>query len=105
VPIVDGRLVGGSIEEQTDVVLRNISTLLQAAGSQMADIVKVNVFLAHAKRDFPAMNRVYAAHFPFTPRPARSTMGVELAVDVLVEIEAVAVRGHASTVSPEGSTS
>ncbi|WP_113704178.1 RidA family protein [Nonomuraea lactucae] len=103
VPIdASGRLLSdGSIEDQADLVLRNINAALQTHGSCMEDVVKVNVFLARAERDFPAMNQVYARHFAFSPRPARSTMGVELAVDVLIEIEAIAVRGHAANVTPD----
>lgn len=93
VPIVAGRLVEGDTAAQTEVVLRNIADALASVGSSMDDIVKTTVFLTHAARDFPAMNEVYARHFTTDPLPARSTCGVQLAVDVNVEIEAIAVRG------------
>jgi 2-iminobutanoate/2-iminopropanoate deaminase len=97
VPIdANERLSRGGIEEQTRLVLSTIRDRLEAVGSGLEDVVKVTVLLAHATRDFSAMNAVYATFFPFDPRPARSTMGVELAVDVLIEIEMTAVRGHRS---------
>lgn len=93
VPIEDdGHLSTGTIGEQTDLVFRNIGRVLADVGSSLDDVIKVNVFLTHAARDFPAMNEAYAKHFPRDPKPARSTMGVELAVDVLIEIECIAVR-------------
>jgi 2-iminobutanoate/2-iminopropanoate deaminase len=101
VPVEDGKLSGGGVEEQTDLVLRNIAALLTSHGSSLQDIVKVTVFLTHVERDFAAMNAVYARHFTFTPRPARSTIGVELAIDVLVEIEAIAVRGNSANVTAD----
>jgi 2-iminobutanoate/2-iminopropanoate deaminase len=96
VPIEDGRLLDAGIEEQTDLVLRNVASTLQSVGSSLDEVVKVGVFLTNAKRDFAAMNDVYARHFTSDPLPARTTCGVELAVDVLVEIEAIAQRGAAS---------
>lgn len=99
VPIENGTLSSGGADEQTDLILRNIAALLTSHGSCLEDIVKVTVFLTHVERDFAAMNAVYARHFSFTPRPARSTIGVELAIDVLVEIEAIAVRGNSANVT------
>jgi 2-iminobutanoate/2-iminopropanoate deaminase len=96
IPLDDaGYFVKGDVGPQTSRVLENIERLLRSVGSRKEEIVKVNVFLAHAKRDFDAMNAAYGRFFG-EHRPARSTVGVELAVDVLVEIEAIAVRGAAS---------
>lgn len=93
VPIVDGHLLDGDVTQQTDRVLRNIAAALGEIGSSLDDVVKTTVYLTHAARDFPAMNEVFRRHFVTQPLPARTTCGVELAVDVLVEIEAIAVRG------------
>ena len=88
----DGRVVGDDVGAQTAQVLANLETQLHAAGATKADVVKTLVILTNVKRDFAAMNAVYAEFFP-DPKPARSTIGAELAIDILVEIEAVAVIG------------
>jgi 2-iminobutanoate/2-iminopropanoate deaminase len=90
----DGYFVGGTVGPQTTRVLQNIEKLLHSIGSSKNEIVKTTVYLAAAKRDFDEMNAAYQAFFG-DHRPARTTCGVELAVDVLVEIEAIAVRGSA----------
>jgi 2-iminobutanoate/2-iminopropanoate deaminase len=90
VPVTDGEVIGHDIEAQTAEVLRNIEKQLALAGASLADVVKTTVILTNVKRDFQAMNRVYAEFFP-DPKPARTTIGAQLAIDILVEIEAVAV--------------
>jgi 2-iminobutanoate/2-iminopropanoate deaminase len=86
-----GEMLSGSIEEQTDRVLRNLGGVLDAAGCSPADVVKTTVFLADIN-DFPAMNGVYASFFP-NPPPARSTIQVgALPRGAKVEIEAIARR-------------
>ncbi len=93
VPVdAQGRVVGEDVAGQTAQVLANLEQQLAAAGAGKADVVKTLVILANVKRDFAAMNTVYAAFFP-DPKPTRSTLGAELAIDVLVEIEAVAIIG------------
>jgi len=87
-----GRVVGEDVAGQTTQVLANLEEQLAAAGASKADVVKTLVILANVKRDFAAMNGVYAAFFA-DPKPTRSTIGAELAIDVLVEIEAVAIIG------------
>jgi len=85
-----GNLVEGGIEAQTHQALRNLSAVLQAAGSDLARVVKTTVFL-QSMNDFAAMNAVYATYFSQTP-PARSTIEVaKLPRAALVEIEAIAI--------------
>jgi 2-iminobutanoate/2-iminopropanoate deaminase len=84
-----GSLVEGGIREQTEQVFRNISAILEAAGSGLANLVKTTVFLADFD-DFAGMNDVYARHAGDRP-PARSTVEVSrLPAGALVEIEVVA---------------
>ena len=84
-------LTAGTIEEQTERVLRNLGAVLDAAGASYADVVKTTVFLADMG-DFAAMNGVYAGFFP-DPPPARSTFQVAaLPKGAKVEIEAIARR-------------
>jgi 2-iminobutanoate/2-iminopropanoate deaminase len=93
----DGRLNGGDVSEQLDLIFRNIRDGLEAIGSGLDSVVKVTVMLAEAKRDFAAMNVVYARYFDRDPRPARSTIGIQIGADVLAEVEMIAVRGHHRT--------
>ena len=85
-----GELIAGGIAEQTERVLKNVSAVLEAAGSSLDQVVKTTVFLADMK-EFSAMNEVYATFFSETP-PARATVAAAgLPRDVRVEIEAVAL--------------
>lgn len=87
-----GQFVNGGIAEQTEQVLRNLSNLLEAAGTSLERVVKTTVFLADME-DFAAMNEVYARFFTESP-PARSTVqAARLPRDARVEIEAVALAG------------
>lgn len=74
------------VEGQT---LHNISTILEAAGASMRDIVKLSVYLSDMTT-FREMNWAYAGFFPDDP-PARITVGgAVLALDAAVEIECIA---------------
>jgi 2-iminobutanoate/2-iminopropanoate deaminase len=85
-----GRLVTGSISEQTERVLKNVQAILEAAGSSLGRVVRTSVFLKNLG-DFDAMNAVYARFFSAAPPPARSTVEVaRLPKDVAVEIDVIA---------------
>ena len=87
-----GQFVEGGVREQTAQVLRNLSQVLEAAGSDLARVVKTTVFLADMN-DFAAMNEVYATFFAEGP-PARSTVqAARLPRDARVEIDVVALAG------------
>jgi 2-iminobutanoate/2-iminopropanoate deaminase len=84
-----GGLVGASVEEQTEQIMRNLTAILEAAGSSLDRLVKTTVFLVDLG-DFASMNEVYARHVGDRP-PARSTVGIsQLPSGARVEIEAVA---------------
>lgn len=84
------QIVEGGIREQTERVMRNLSALLEAAGSSLDLAVKTTVFLADMN-EFAAMNEVYGSFFGEIP-PARSTVEVKrLPRDVRVEIDVVAL--------------
>jgi len=84
-----GELAGESVAEQTEQVMQNMSTILEAAGSGLDKLVKTTVFLLDLA-DFAAMNEVYARHVGDRP-PARSTIGIsQLPSGARVEIEAIA---------------
>jgi 2-iminobutanoate/2-iminopropanoate deaminase len=80
-------VLGTTVEEQTEVTIRNLEAIARAAGGSLADVVKVSAFLASIE-DFPAFNATYERLFATLPRPARTTTGAELR-DILVEIDAV----------------
>ena len=85
-----GQFVAGGIAEQTEQVLKNLSAVLDAAGSSLSQVVKTTVFLADMK-EFTAMNEVYGKFFTGEP-PARATVAAAgLPKDARVEIEAVAL--------------
>jgi reactive intermediate/imine deaminase len=85
---VTATIVGADVAEQTAQVMRNLRTLLEAAGSSLEKIVHATVYLADLE-DWPAMNRAYAAHVGATP-PARAAVQVGLPTGVLVEIAVIA---------------
>ena len=81
-------MVAGGIAEQTTQVLANLRACLAAAGCDLDDVQKVNVFLADLA-DFEAFNAVYREAFS-APYPARTTVQVGLPPGLLIEVEAVA---------------
>jgi 2-iminobutanoate/2-iminopropanoate deaminase len=82
-------VIPDGIEAQTEQALRNLSAILDAAGSSMSHLVKTTIFYANVD-DFAALNVVYAQHMP-SPPPARSApANVTLPRGLLVSIEAVA---------------
>ena len=85
-----GKIAGPDIESQTEQVLRNVQTILEAAGSGLPYVLRCGVFLTDMG-EFPRMNAVYARIFG-DHRPARTTIqAVELpAAGLRVEIDAIA---------------
>ena len=78
------------VAEQTEQVLKNLSAVLEAAGTSLNNVVKTTVFLADMN-DFAAMNEVYAKYFSEN-KPARATVqAARLPRDARVEIECIAV--------------
>jgi 2-iminobutanoate/2-iminopropanoate deaminase len=87
-----GELAGADIETQTEQCLRNVSAILEAAGSSLQHVLRCGVFLMDMG-EFKKMNGVYARMFG-SHRPARTTVQVAgLPHDGLrVEIDAIAYR-------------
>ena len=84
------QVIEGAVGAQTDRVLRNLSEILEAAGSGLGKVVRTTVFLKNMS-EFAAMNEVYGKYFSSAP-PARSTIEVaRLPKDVLVEIDVIAL--------------
>jgi 2-iminobutanoate/2-iminopropanoate deaminase len=88
---VSGAVEATTIEAQTEQVCKNLSAVLEAAGSSLDMVVKTVCFLADMN-DFAAFNAVYATYF--TGKPARSCVAVKtLPKNVLVEIDTIAEIG------------
>lgn len=87
-------VVGATVQEQTRQSLRNLQTILEAAGSSLAQVVKTTVLLARPDL-YREMNEAYAEFFP-GPKPARAMarFGAEIP-GVLVAIEAIATLDEA----------
>ncbi|MGA7926368.1 MAG: RidA family protein [Candidatus Sulfotelmatobacter sp.] len=84
------QVITGDIAAQTERVLRNLSEILEAAGSGLGKVVRATVFLKNMN-DFEAMNAVYGKYFG-SAAPARSTVEVaRRPKDVLVEIDVIAL--------------
>ena len=84
-----GELVGTTIEEQAEQVMKNVSALLEAAGTDFDHVVKTTCFLEDIA-DFAKFNAVYAESFS-KKLPARSAVGVDkLPKGALVEVEVIA---------------
>lgn len=91
VPMKDGVVMTtGTIEDQTRVVLDEITKTLTQAGCTRDDVIKAMVWLVD-RADFPGFNAVYGEYFPNDP-PARSAVVSDLLVDVKVEVEVIAYK-------------
>jgi 2-iminobutanoate/2-iminopropanoate deaminase len=87
-----GQMVGDDAAAQAEQVLKNISAVLEAAGTSLDNVVKATVFLDNMD-DYAGVNEVYARFFTTNP-PARSAVEVaRLPRNALVEIETIAVIG------------
>ena len=85
-----GQLVGTTITEQAEQVMKNLVAVLEAAGTKPENAVKTLCFLTDIK-DFAAFNEVYAKYF--TQKPARSCVGVQsLPKGAICEVEVIAVK-------------
>lgn len=79
------------VEAQADQAIGNLAALLEAAGTSTGQVIKTTVFIKDMN-DFGKINEIYAKYFTGT-YPARSCVEVaRLPKDVLIEIEAVAVK-------------
>lgn len=85
-----GKLVGNSIEQQTEQTIHNVAAILEADGLTLADVVKVNVHLSDTGL-FTRYNAVYAQRFS-RPYPVRTTVGSDLGhtPGMLIEIDCIA---------------
>ena len=87
-----GEVEAEGIEAQAEQVMKNVGAILEAAGTDYANVVKTTCFLADMA-DFAAFNGVYEKYF--TEKPARSCVAVKaLPKNVLCEVEVIAALGN-----------
>lgn len=87
--ITTDKLVDGGVTNQTHQLLRNLSLVLEEAGSGLQNILKLNVYILSMDQ-FGAMNEAYQHYFS-APLPARTCVAVkELPLGALVEMECTA---------------
>ena len=85
-----GEIVGTTIEEQAEQVMKNLGAILEANGIDYTNVLKTTCFRAEMA-DFGAFNEVYAKYF--TGKPARSCVAVkQLPKNVLCEVEVIAAK-------------
>lgn len=85
-----GEMLGDDLEKQTHQVLKNLTAVLEEAGSGLDKVIKTTIFLADMD-SFVAVNEIYASYFG-DHKPARATVAVKtLPKNALVEIDAIAV--------------
>ena len=91
-----GKMIGKTIELQTEQTINNIAAVLEADGASLRDVVKVTAHLSDASF-FNRYNAVYARRFP-RPYPARTTVGSDLGATpgMLIEIDCIAYKPQAA---------
>jgi len=84
-----GELVGTTVAEQAEQVMKNLMAVLEEAGTKPENVVRTMCFLTDIS-DFAAFNEVYGRYF--TQKPARSCVAVQaLPKGAVCEVEAIAV--------------
>ncbi|HBH46863.1 MAG: hypothetical protein A2445_03255 [Candidatus Jacksonbacteria bacterium RIFOXYC2_FULL_44_29] len=88
----EGELLAGDIKIQTHQVIKNLATVLAAAGSSLEQVVKTTVYLSNMQ-NFAEFNQIYAQYFQ-NNFPARAVVeSPHLPKNVLIEMDGVALSG------------
>ncbi len=86
---MSNQVLTGGVAEHTELIMKNIEAVLQAAGGSFENVVKTTIYLTNMN-DFATVNEIYGKRFAHNP-PARSTVAVAaLPKGVPVEIEVLA---------------
>jgi 2-iminobutanoate/2-iminopropanoate deaminase len=90
-----GKMVGDTIEQQTEQTINNIAAILEADGASLSDVVKVTAHLSDPSL-FSRYNTVYARRFS-PPYPVRTTVGSDLGMSggMMIEIDCIAYKPEA----------
>ena len=85
-------LLNGTIKEETQLVMENLQSILEAAGMTFENVVKSSIFIDDMK-NFGEVNQVYGAYFDNDTAPARETVAVKtLPKSVRIEISMIAIK-------------
>lgn len=88
----EGKLVAGSVAEQIEQIMRNLSAILGSAGVSFFDVVKTTIYVTDMAT-YGTVNEIYAKYFN-EPYPARETVCVAaLPLGAEVEISMIAYKG------------
>lgn len=88
----NGEIIKGSIEEETELVMKNLQEVLKAANMTFNDVVKTSIFISDMN-NFQKINSVYATYFNEKTAPSRETVEVSnLPKFVNVEISMIAIK-------------
>lgn len=86
----DGKMIEGTTEEKTHQVIKNLQAVLKAAGSDLKDVVKVNIYVTDIA-DLPKLNEVYKTYFTQEPLPVREAVCVkDLPLGATIEMSCIA---------------
>lgn len=83
-----GEIKRGTFEEEARLAFSNLQKVLEAAGSGLPYVIKINAYLSDLEKHFAVYNRIYRELFK-PPYPARTTVGADLG-GLQIEIEAIA---------------
>ena len=87
----NGEIISDKLEDQVHQVIKNLQSVLKAAGSDLSKVVKTTIYITNMN-DFSAINKIYNDYFGQT-KPARSTVEVSaLPKNVLIEIDCIAIK-------------
>lgn len=89
-----GKPVLGDIRVQTRQTIKNLSAVLQAAGSSLEKVMKLTCILPNFAEDYAGFNETFREFFPGPNFPARTSFQGGLLGGLIVEIEAIAVCGE-----------
>ena len=86
----DGKMVEGTTEEKTHQVLKNVQAILKAAGAELSNVVKVNIYVTEMA-ELPKFNEVYKTYFTAEPLPVREAVCVKaLPLGATIEMSCIA---------------
>jgi len=90
-----GKVIEGTIAEQTTQVIDNLESVLKEGGSDLTRVVRVDIFLTDLESDFSVVNNVYSNRFTGDVKPVRQTVEVsKLPLNVNVEMSCIAYLGE-----------
>ena len=87
----NNELINGSIEDETNQIMKNIKSILNEAGLDLNNVVRSKIYLTDMN-NFSKVNQVYGSYFEKNHEPARTTLevsGLPLGVDVEIDMIAV----------------